>query len=132
VNVYAIVKKIEDLALGVAGQSLFVHEMPAECKVGILVRLPLTGIKIDHELPGYHRGSTQFIVRAPSHTVGQPLADALLAAFTLNEVTLLDAEGKGMHLKHMLPKTLPIVYRRSDGNGVEWSINFELAYTRID
>jgi hypothetical protein len=131
-NVMSIVSKIENLGLGVQGETLFVYQMPATCAKGILLKLPLIGTPIDHELPNYYRGTMQIIVRSPVQSEGDALAKSIMTALTLHGVTLLDGAGKGMSIKRMLPATLPIVYRRSDGNGIEWSLNFELVYTGID
>lgn len=131
-NLAAIVTKIEALGLGQGGQDIFVDQMESSVVNGILVRTPLTGIDIDHELPNYYRGALQVIVRSAQHAPGKAKADALVSGLSIYETDLLDSNGKGMRMKRMLPKTLPIVYRRSDGNGIEFSVNFDVAYTMID
>lgn len=131
-NLEALSDHIVSLNLGVPGQTLFLHEMPADCHRGILLRLPLIGISVDHELPKYFRGEFQAIVRDKSHSSGAQLAQDLFDAFTLGKMTLLNQTGQGMRFNHLHPKTLPIKYRRSDGNGIEWSINFTGSYVTID
>ncbi|AMB48263.1 minor capsid protein [Methylobacterium sp. AMS5] len=119
--------------LGTVGKDLFEHEMPANTKVGILLRTPLEGIKICHELPGYYRGrALQAIVRAQKDETGWPLAGRLSKALTLYKREFKDSEGRlVMRINHLLPQTLPITYRRSDGNGKEWSINLDASYVLL-
>lgn len=130
-NPKAIAKRIVDL--GIAPTNIiFADEMQAQVTTGILIRSPLTGIPIDPELPNYFRGSIQVIVRSPKHELGETMSKALLDGLTIYNAPLLDENFKGMRIKRMVPKTLPIVYRRSDGNGKEWSINFDVVYTGIN
>ena len=130
-NLDAITARMVALGLGEPGKTIFQNSMPADCMAGIMLRTPLTGIPIDHELPNYYRGSLQMIVRSHQHASGEALAKQLLEGFKLYNTELLDQDGRGVRIKFMLPQTLPIVYRRSDGNGIEWSINFDVVYTSV-
>lgn len=119
--------RLEALGLGKVGKSIFEHEMPAECRTGVLLKLPLQGIPIDHELPGYFRGSVQAIVRAQQDETGRTLADKVMAALTITGETFT-SDGVEMRVNFLRPKTLPVTYPRSDGNGKEWSINLDASY----
>lgn len=114
---------------GTPGTDLFEYFMPAECRVGVLLKLPLQGIAIDHELPGYFRGSVQVIVRAQKDETGEHLAQRVSGLLTLVNKSFVDTSGKEvMFVNHLRPKTLPIVYPRSVGNGKEWSIHLDASY----
>lgn len=117
--------------LGTPGTDIFEFEMAPEVRAGILLKLPLDGIPIDHELPGYHKGAVQAIVRAQKHATGEALAAKVQDVLTIAKLDLLDEEGRGMHVNYLRAKTLPIVYPRSDGNGKEWSINLDACYVLL-
>jgi len=120
-----IAQRLHDLGIAQIGTNLFLFDMPADCIAGILVKMPLTGVAIDHELPGYYHDDIQVIVRAAKFATGQAMADQVMAALTLYEHEFRDGGGVLlMKVNHMLPRTLPIVYRRSEGNQREWSMNF--------
>jgi hypothetical protein len=120
---------LADAGIGAPGQDIYEEEMPADVRAGVLIKLPLQGVPIDHELPGYFRGAVQVIVRAQKVDTGDRLAKQVMDALTLSERTFLDAQGNEvMHVNYLRPRTLPIVYPRSDGNGKEWSINLDASY----
>lgn len=116
-------QRLVDLNIGVLGTDIFIHSMPASCNVGVLVRMPLTGVDINHELPDYFHDDMQIIVRHTATAAGDVLAKQVQEALTLYNVTLTDGVTT-IFVNHMLPATLPIIYRRSDGNLIEWSMNF--------
>lgn len=120
---------LEAQDLGLPGVNIFEEEMPASTKVGILLKLPLQGIPVDHELPGYFRGQLQAIVRAQKVDTGDRLAHAVSTALTLVNQPFAGEDGaEAMFVNYLRPRTLPIVYPRSDGNGKEWSINMDASY----
>jgi len=132
-------KLAEDLAdLGqtvVAGESLFIDAMSAETERGVLLRIPLTGIAFDHYIPNYYpRAKIQVIVRAPTEDVGKPLADAVVKALTTHMPRDYEDEDDDvvMRINQMLPDTLPIRYPRSEGNLIEWSINFYVNFVLME
>jgi hypothetical protein len=128
-NLNHIADAIDALDLGV---TTYIDAMPADESTAILVRAPLQGIPVDHNLPGYYKTSIQVIVRAQKHDRGDALAKAVTDALTTHQRKVYPADPARylptITLNHMLPETLPIKYPRSDGNGIEWSINFTVAY----
>jgi hypothetical protein len=125
-NLDVIMKIISDAGLGVEGSTLFQHRMPAEKKTGILLRNPLDGIPINPELPDYVRGKLQVIVRNSDQGKGDQLSNKIMKLLTIYNKDYSDADGHLLvSIKQMYPSTLPVVYPRSDGNGIEWSINFD-------
>lgn len=118
--------------LGTPGVDLFEFEMGPECRAGVLIKLPLDGVPIDHELPGYFRCQVQVIVRAQRHETGDALSKKVQAALTFNGRDFSAADGTpAMRVNFLRPRTLPIVYPRSDGNGKEWSINLDCSYVLL-
>jgi Bacteriophage minor capsid protein len=124
---------LQDQNLGVQGQTIFVHRMPANVTEGILLRAPLAGVKIDWNLPGYLKHEIQVIVRANVQDRGDTLAKQVSDALTLYRRTFNDATGaKAMFVHQMLPNALPIVYpRAANGQEIEWSINIDCNYTQF-
>lgn len=120
-------KYLEDKGIATMGDDLFRNEMSSDVNEGVLLKTPLTGVPIDHYLPGFYRGRLQVIVRARTNEVGQGWADEILAALTIKQDTEFndpDTGDKVMLVHHILPETLPIRYPRSDSNHIEWSLNF--------
>lgn len=115
--------------IGTPGKDLFEDEMPADARAGVLLRLPLLGVPINWELPGYYKGQVQAIVRAQKVATGDAMAAKVGAALTLFERSFTDDQGaEVMFVNYLRPRTLPIIYPRSDGNGKEWSINLDACY----
>lgn len=116
--------------LGTAGVDLFAHRMPAGITSGIVIVGDLAGAQIDHDLPGWRIGRIQVIVRNASHIAGTALAHKIIQALTLGEHSLPAAGGaSALRLRRLRPLHDPIAYPRSDGDLIEFSINFEGAWT---
>ena len=65
-NLMPLITLLQTSGLGVPGQTIFLNMMPAEADSAILLRNPLSGTKIDYELPDYYRSQFQLIVRGKS------------------------------------------------------------------
>ena len=120
---------IEQQGLGTRGVDIFIHRMDAEISKGILLKLPIAGIDTDYDLPGYYKTDFQVIIRAQRQEDGDDLAKQLNKLLTMygRDFTNTDASF-AMQVKQMYPAKLPIVYPRSDGHGIEWSLNIHAAY----
>lgn len=123
-----IVAYLQAQGLGTAGVDVFAHRMPAHVKSGILIRGPLDGIKHDHYIPGYFKAPIQVIYRHFDQVTGDTKAKQISAALTLHNCQFSDAGVPAMHVQQMLPNTLPIHYPRLEGEGIEWSLNFDTVY----
>ena len=119
---------LEAAQIGVKPEAIYIDEMPATETIGVLLRLPLTGVPINHELPGYYRSQVQAIVRAQKAANGDLLAARVSAALTLTDRSLPAGGPESMFVTFLRPRTLPVVYPRSDGNGKEWSISLDACY----
>lgn len=130
---------IVDAGLGIPGQTLFTHHMPAEVDKGILLRGPLAGIEVDNCLPGYYKTDIQAIVRAQTFSAGQTLSENVVTALIHNQsktYSLHDPDPSSplrqvIKINHFLLKALPIIYPRSDGNSLEWSLHFDANYVML-
>lgn len=109
------------------GVDLFQFHMPEDCEQGILLKLPIQGIPINHYIPGFFKARFQAIVRSPTHTFGDPLALLVSKLLTVSNV-FFPGSSPAFIIKQMFPTTLPVVYPRSAGNIYEWSINLECCY----
>jgi hypothetical protein len=111
------------------GTHIYEDEMPADARAGVLLRMPLQGMPINWEIPGYYKGQVQAIVRAQKVATGDALARKVMDALTFVERSFTDEKGADvMFVNYLRPCTLPIIYPRSDGNGKEWSINLDACY----
>lgn len=106
-------------------RNIFIHQMPSIVKRGVLIRGPQSAVMIDHELPGYFKTSFQVIVRSDDHRRGQELAEAVSNALTIRLEQMIGQ----MKVRQIYPKHLPLVYPTSEGDRLEWSINFFAAFS---
>lgn len=116
--------------LGVAGMSLFEEEMPAECSVGVMLRSPLSGIRIDQFIPHYYKPLLQVIVRHTDPVVGALIAQDVADTLTIvsEEFYPATADRGRVNLKVFRLRELPIRFPRLDGKSIEWSLNFITAF----
>lgn len=113
--------ELEDIA--VAGKDLFLYQMPSTVSVGILLLTPLSGTEIDYYLPGYRKTTFQVIVRHTDHVEGQALAELISATLTLANKQLTN-----MNVNYIRPKHEPVVYPVSEGDFLEFSVNYDANY----
>lgn len=119
-----IANKLEFEGLGVQGRTLFINFMPMESKTAIMLRTPLSGVGIDHELPGYFKTHFVAVTRAPEYVAALDLMKSVMTALTVNEQDL-----DTINVKYMRPATLPVSFPVSDGNFYEVQVRFDIAYT---
>jgi hypothetical protein len=119
-----IANKLEFESLGVQGKTLFINFMPMEAKTAIMLRSPLSGVDIDHELPGYFKSGFMVIVRSPEYTTALAKMQEVMLA-----LTLYNEELDGMSVKCMYPTSLPISFPVSEGNFYEVQVNFFIAFS---
>lgn len=123
---------LQSAGIGRLGTDLFCHHMPAQIERGVMVTGDLAGTDIDHELPGWRQGRIQVIVRDPDHTQGLTRTRQVIAALTLGQLALPATAGApAIRLRRLRPVHDPIVYPRSDGDQVEFSVNFEAAWVIV-
>lgn len=124
-----LAERLEAAGHGEIARSIFVHFMPDDIAEGIMLRTPLNGHEIDHELPGVRTGEIQFIVRARDFTTGFGLITPAVQAITMLETVIADENGDPQYRVNWLrPMHDPIVYPRSMGNAYEFSVNFDCRY----
>jgi hypothetical protein len=126
-----ISRRLADFGYGVEGKSLFIHHMPAVTGEGILIKTPLTGIDVNHYLPNFYRGPLQVIVRSQTQAHGEKLADDVVRCLSMEQEQIWSDGESSMLMRQVLLVQLPIRYPRSDGNGIEWSLNFEVTYNQL-
>ena len=109
--------------LGTLGVNIFTHFMPVRVTTGILILPRLSGELIDYDLPGMRRGGFQVVVRVPDYD------EALINSI----IPLLTIDGKvvdGLDIKYIHPRHDPVVYPATDGNNIEYSVNFDAVYAK--
>ena len=118
---------LEAAALGVKGDTLFLDMMPAEAEQAILLRNPLTGTKINHELPGFFQTEFQVIVRSPAglYDNGEALIEKVVAALTLSFTQVEDHR-----FNYCRPRTEPVAFPLSKGNLLEFNVMFDCCFVR--
>lgn len=111
---------------------IYLFAMPDGIQQGVLLKLPLNGVPVDHELPGYYRGDLQIICRATNHAAGSALAAQVMAAATIRQTLDLVGDDQTLRINFCRPHSLPIRYPRSDDAVIiEWSINFDCCFVVV-
>lgn len=119
-----LAQTLEDAGIGTQGTDLFAHYAP-DIPISIMLRLPLTGAPLNHELPGYRKHALQVVVRGIEIQEIQERCDAAVAALVCAETQVGD-----IWVNYIRQREEPIFYPRSPGNGQEASINFDCCYVR--
>lgn len=122
--------KLVDAGLGVKGVSLFRNFMPADCQIGVLFRTPLTGVDIDPYIEGWHKDRMQAIVRHVDPVLGEDMAHEVIKTLLVNtpEIYPETPEYPETHISLFFPMAEPIQFPLLEGNCIEWSLNFKMAY----
>ena len=115
----------QDIGLRVKGmeKNLFLTHMPAQLRTGVLMRESAPGTVFDHELPQFYRVSFQVVVRHDDFLKGRKIAEDVSASLTVHEVTI-----GSMHLHYIRPRHQPFVFPASQGDLLEFSVNFDACY----
>lgn len=120
-NLLPLANYLEENNLGTVGTNLFVEQFPAECKTGILLRAPLMGAQIDHELPGYLKFDFRVVVRHTSRGPGYELACRLAKQLNMLKTTIGE-----WTVNYLRPVNVPSQFPMSVGESVEFNINMEV------
>ena len=119
-----LVRYLENQGVGVVGKDLFSFSMPDSVTRGVVLMAPLSGVKVDNELGRcYFEGKFQAIIRDPSYQDGYERAEEVRNALTKDYLVV-----EGQTFKKIHPKHLPVPFKRSDGNQIEFSINFDIVF----
>ncbi len=125
-NLVPLGLRLEANGAGKIRESIFINMIPIRVNNGILLRNPLVGTAIDYEMKGYYRTEFQVIVRAANYESGESLMQKVFQILTLEETQVGD-----MHIKHCYPRFEPVVYPISDGNLLEFSTDFNIAFYKV-
>lgn len=111
--------------------NLFRMFMPSETTIGIMTRMPLSGIPVDPYMPNRYKGRMQIIVRHVDPVEGSVLAAAISKVLDVRSPENYPASSeRGIaHITHFIPQTLPIQFPRLDGGGIEWSQHFDAVFS---
>lgn len=115
---------LEENNIGTLGIDLFIYFMPFDVAVGILLLPRLSGELIDNDITGLRRGGFQVVVRTPDYD--DTLVNSIVPLLTIRGKVV-----KGLDIKYTLPKSEPVVYPATDGNNIEYSVNFDAVYAKI-
>ena len=122
-NLAPLIDHLESAGVGTPAQTLFVNMLPAEGNKGVLLRAPMAGTPINHEITGYFKSKFQVIARARHDEEGADLIAAVTKA-----LTMYDTQLGPMFVKYMRPTTLPAVFPLSKGNLLEFNVYFEACF----
>ena len=125
-NLEAVAKLVHDARLATLKKNLFIEAMPAKVNEGVMFRSDYYGTPIDHELPGYRKTEFQMIVRSAKYKDGRDLAVAISNLLTFGE-----KQVSGMAFQFLRPIHEPVSYPLSQGDLLEFSVNFETAYAIV-
>lgn len=124
-----LVDKLTKSGLVVPGKTLFKAMMPAEVSIGVMIRPPLTGIKIDPYITDWYKTRMQIITRHIDPAEGEVLANKICDE--------LIVEAPELHKTHnckivrFFPEALPVQFPRLKGNGIEYSQHFQTVFAVI-
>lgn len=123
-NLMPLANRIDALRMAKLGVDLFLQQLPQEAEEGVLLRSPLIGTKINHELPGYYKSTFQLIVRGHDVEVISARTARIVKAITFIAETKLGAQT----FKYCRPDHLPSIFPLSEGNLLEASVTFDVCW----
>jgi hypothetical protein len=123
-NVEAIAQILEDGLSGLKiGKDIFFNHAPAGKTPCVLIKEPFAGTEIDWETPPYRKARFQVVVRARDYPTGRALAQQVSDVLTIGE-----RDVPGMAIQHIRPRHEPVSYPVSEGDWIEFSVNFDSFY----
>ena len=121
-----IAQYINDKGIATQEENLFINMMPAKVSNGVLLRNPINGTKIDHEIRGHYNTEFKVIIRTTSYENGESLMRDIFSILTIS--------GKrigNMMVKQCYPDNEPISYPLSNGNVIERASDFKIVFSEI-
>lgn len=119
----AVAQHLEEEGVGIVGKTIFINFIPADLE-GILLRDNFGGMRYDHELPGYFKGSFMLISRARGYEKSKALSDAAIEA--LKAAT--NKEVDTVTFRYMRPRSKPFAYAPSPGQNNEFHTTVDTLY----
>lgn len=112
------------------GNTLFRNVFPGDVSIGIMIRTPLGGVKIDPGIPGWYRPDMQIVTRHidPYDGYNMALQVQKVLTFQGSQSYPKSIDRGPAKLTLFFPETLPIQFPRLEGNGIEWSQMFNTAF----
>lgn len=105
--------------------NVYVHYMPEEITQGVL--LLSNDDPIDPEIPNYRPdASIQAVIRHTKHGPGFALANRVIGILTIT-----GEQTANMMVNYCRPRHEPVVFPRSAGDLLEWSVNFDANYVKL-
>lgn len=104
-----------------------VQTLPAGVDLAMMIAAPLTGMGVDPELPGFHKGPFQLVVRHRTAKEAEELAQRVSDAVE----TEIGVDLTKVHINYIRPRHLAVSFPRSDGDYFEAVVNFDLCFYRL-
>lgn len=120
----AILPVIRQLLVDEGIEPVKIYHMDDGVRIGVLLLDPPSGAKIDAELPGYRASGFQVVVRHEEYRAGEALAKRISDVLK----TERRKEVSGVVINFVHPRHEPIVFPRSGGGRLEFSVNFDASY----
>jgi hypothetical protein len=112
------------LSSAITDQEIFIYHLPETFSEGVLITHSGNGAKLYADLPDYKRAKFQTVVRSNDYESGYDLAKRVISAF---KAVLKYSDGI-MLIHFIQPLHDPISFPTSEGNFIEFSVNFETVY----
>jgi len=125
VNLEPIVAHLAASGFGELGQDLYAYQMPASVSQAALV-LTQMPMRRHPDIDNYFMGEFQVVVRHTNRAAGRNLSDEIAAS--LEGFNRQLGEMKFLYIRQL---HAPHSYPRSEGNELEFSVNYQCAFLTI-
>lgn len=122
-----MVKQIANMlyegGFGSPGVDIFTNFMPYDA-VGILILPKMGGDAISQDTAGFRSGGFQVVTRVEDYD------DSLILRVS-KALTVHNLTTDNFDIKFIVPRHEPICYPVTEGNNIEYSVNFDTKYARV-
>jgi hypothetical protein len=125
-HLYIAAAMIEEAGLAETGTDLFVGTLPADVKLGVMLKDPLYGAPVDKGMRGFYDHWFQVIVRHPDPAAGYELARSISRVLDKQRF-----KRDGLYILTMNPSALPVTYPKGDADDVETAVRIHVAFGEL-
>lgn len=98
-------------------KDIFLHTLPINVELAVLLLYTMDGIGVNHEINDYYQDSFALVVRGRHFGKVKDKIDLLIS-----EITVINTDFGDIHFNFLKPATLPIYYPKDSSSNYEANV----------